>query len=165
MALSVGGSAFDIGKEIGAARSPVNGLGQAIRNIMDTARKKGLLQAQSQFQTEGANLNAIAKEERANLRGEEEVNQLVIGPAGRTTNIPVKRGDPRPIAEPSQQLSRLQQIKLFADENKTQNVIENQIPTVPQGAARIFATSGTRRIVSSDGGTTWRDVATGELIQ
>ncbi len=56
---------FGIGQSIGQANSPVTGIGMAIQNIVDDARKKGLLAAQSQFQTAGANQNAIAKETRA----------------------------------------------------------------------------------------------------
>jgi hypothetical protein len=47
-------SAFQMGQARGRANSPVTGIGLAIQNIVDDARKKGLLQSQSQFQTEGA---------------------------------------------------------------------------------------------------------------
>jgi len=62
--------AFQMGQSRGTANSPVTGIGLAIQNIVDDARKKGLLAAQSQFQTEGADALAIRKE------GREEANLL-----------------------------------------------------------------------------------------
>jgi len=59
---------FQMGKEGGRANSPITGIGLAIQNIVDDARKKGLLKAQSQFQMEGADQNAILKEGRAEER-------------------------------------------------------------------------------------------------
>lgn len=59
---------FQIGQAIGSARSPVTELGQTVKNIVENARKKGLLEAQSQFQTAGANQNAILKEGREEAR-------------------------------------------------------------------------------------------------
>ena len=61
--------AFTMGQDIGRANSPITGIGTAIQNIVDDARKKGLLKAQSQYQTEGSNQLDILKTEReeANL--------------------------------------------------------------------------------------------------
>ena len=57
--------AFKQGQMRGSVNSPVSGIGAAIKGILADARSKGLLQAQSQFQTAGANQNAIDKEDRA----------------------------------------------------------------------------------------------------
>jgi len=61
--------AFAMGQARGTANSPITGIGMAIQNIVDDARKKGLLKAQSQYQTEGSNQLDILKTEReeANL--------------------------------------------------------------------------------------------------
>lgn len=47
-------SAFQVGREIGKVNSPVSGIGDAIRNILDNARKRGLLQDQSIYQAQGS---------------------------------------------------------------------------------------------------------------
>ena len=60
-------AAFGVGQQIGKSNSPITGIGLAIQNVVDDARKKGLLQAQSQFQTEGADILAKRKEGRAEL--------------------------------------------------------------------------------------------------
>ena len=61
--------AFAMGQARGTANSPITGIGMAIQNIVDDARKKGLLKAQSQYQTEGSNQNEIFKENRETERG------------------------------------------------------------------------------------------------
>jgi len=45
---------FQIGQSIGKANSPVSGLGQAITNIVEDARKRGLLQMEQDVKTQGA---------------------------------------------------------------------------------------------------------------
>ena len=41
---------FNVGQQIGAVNSPASGPGQLIRNVLQQAQKKGLLQAQSEAQ-------------------------------------------------------------------------------------------------------------------
>jgi len=41
---------FQVGQQLGQARSPATGPGQFIRNVLDQAQKRGLLQAQTQAQ-------------------------------------------------------------------------------------------------------------------
>ena len=50
---------FEVGKQIGAVNSPAAGPAQTIRNILQQAEKKGLIQAQSQAQ--GAQAESLAK--------------------------------------------------------------------------------------------------------
>jgi hypothetical protein len=63
----------------GQVNSPAYGIGNAIRGVLDTARKRGLLQAQSQYQSEGANTNAILAEQRKLYDESLPAETLVIG--------------------------------------------------------------------------------------
>ena len=85
MTLGLGGplAAFQMGQTAGEASSPVSGLGEAIRNILDTARKGGLLQTQSAAQSAGANQNAIASEQRAAAAGELGTRTIFAGADGQ----------------------------------------------------------------------------------
>lgn len=53
---------FQVGQSIGQARSPVAGVGGAIRNVLDQAQKVGLIQAQGNAQYSGALNLAAAKD-------------------------------------------------------------------------------------------------------
>ena len=51
---------FAMGQSIGKANSPVTGIGLAIQNVVDDARKRGLLKAEQDFKTQGAIEQATA---------------------------------------------------------------------------------------------------------
>ena len=192
MALTMGGpmAAFQIGQEIGRARSPVTGLGQAIRNIMTTAREKGMLQTKQNLATQGAISQAKATQplklenirEQALAQGiqsrqtagekrtyeegrdDEMVDQTIIG-AGTNRTIPVRRGDPRPVTEPSQ-LSGVDRIieDSIRNYNSSKTPVEEPI-LPPSPGNRMYANNGQMRVYSEDGGNTWYDEATGEIVQ
>jgi hypothetical protein len=84
--------AFQIGSQIGKVNSPVSGLGDAIRGILDDARKKGLLQAQSQFQGEASNQVNILKEGRAEERLGLPKTTIFAGPGGERETVDTTRG-------------------------------------------------------------------------
>jgi hypothetical protein len=99
--------AFEAGRTAGQARSPVTGLGEAIRGILDTARKGGLLQVQSQAQAAGSNLVNILKEGRAEERAVKPKETIIVGEtkeqdrtitAPGTTDIKLGRA-PDPLAQ------------------------------------------------------------------
>jgi len=47
-------AAFQMGQARGSANSPVSSLGQAIKNVVEDARKRGLLQMEQDIKTQGA---------------------------------------------------------------------------------------------------------------
>lgn len=83
---------FQIGREIGRVNSPVSGLGDAIRNILDNARKRGLIQDNAIYQ--GQEAMALAKykntlDPKNTTRGAYSVSPTgvatpVLDPAGKT---------------------------------------------------------------------------------
>lgn len=95
MTLGLGGplAAFQMGQTAGEASSPVSGLGEAIRNILDTARKGGLLQTQSAAQSAGANQNAIASEQRAAAAGELGTRTIFAGADGKREYVDHKASE------------------------------------------------------------------------
>jgi hypothetical protein len=154
-------SAFTAGFNSGAP----DGVGTAIKGILDHARAVGLTRAQSLAQSEGANQNAILAEKREAIRGAEPVDQLIVGPGGRTQTVEQRRDAPRPITEPAQQQNIFQQAAEFKKaQQANRGGTESNFPN-PQGENVIFANNGSQRIFSKDGGQTWIDVATGQPIQ
>lgn len=78
MPLGFGGAmnAFQMGQETGAGTSPVTGLGQAIRNILDNARQKGLLETKQNLETRGAiQQNAASQQGKLDVVREQAVAQ------------------------------------------------------------------------------------------
>ena len=75
-------SAFQVGQQIGQARSPVSALGTAVRNILDDARKRGLFQAQSQAQFEQGSALDLLKRSREEAERDLPQDVLVLGDQG-----------------------------------------------------------------------------------
>lgn len=106
--------AFQMGTARGAANSPVTGIGLAIENVVKQANAKGLLRAQSQFQSEGADRNAILKEGRAEERLDLPKPTSTIGVGGTVTPIKIDGEDPTArhefIKEPSKPFNLLEML-------------------------------------------------------
>lgn len=98
--------AFQMGQARAKANSPITGIGLAIQNIVDDARKKGLLQAQSLYQAQGTNVSNILKEERAATRP--KTTKIVSPESGEVINTITGTGDEdvkiAPAADPFKQL-------------------------------------------------------------
>lgn len=132
--------AFEAGVAGGKTRGP-SGVGGAIRGILENARKVGLLQAQSGFQTAGANQNAILKENReiANNPGRDKLN--VIGAAGGVTTEDILPGSKTVSAPGGRALSAaedMEQMIILRNKMKAQgNPIGNPVVGNPIGGADI----------------------------
>ena len=60
--------AFTMGQSIGKANSPVTGIGLAIQNVVDDARKRGLLKAESIYGAQATDSTNVLKENREEAR-------------------------------------------------------------------------------------------------
>lgn len=101
-------AAFQTGQVIGQANSPVTGIGMAIKNIVEDARQKGLLQAQSTYQAMGSDVAARAKESREEARLGLPTSTIFAKPSGETVEVPHTRG---------------QEVKSFPAENSLESIL------------------------------------------
>jgi len=124
---------FQMGRAGGAARSPVMGIGSAIRGILEQSKSMGLLQAQSTYQAQGSNAVNIAKENREiaanpgrnklNVIGRGTVKTYDIEPGSHTATQPATT---QTMAEKIAELTKLKE--------------QNQgAPTTPDSSL-VFAT-------------------------
>ena len=123
--------AFGIGQSMAAGASPVTGIGLAIKNIVEDARKKGLLQAQSRYQAEGSDLTNIAKETREAVRGREEVTTPFVKPDG--TIVPIshpREVTPKTLSSGIDETTAILQGIFGGGENKI-------VPKTEEGAYRV----------------------------
>lgn len=171
----------------GGAIGP-SSIGIAIKGILADARAKGLLKAQSEFQTAGANELDILKTNRAEENMNKPSSVFIPGTSAETDRIVDSVQGPGGEATP---LTRGMTIKSAASDREdptlailrglgiipekggevtTPNTVPAaapaQTPTDLESGQQTFASDGAgNRIVSTDGGVTWRDVKTGALVQ
>ena len=87
---------FNIGKQIGTANSPFSGLKDVIESLVETAKKKGLLQAGQDIKTQGAVDVAQATQpfERENLQFASDLKtEQATAEAGAMEQFKIKAGE------------------------------------------------------------------------
>ena len=126
---------FQLGQAGGVASSPVTGIGIAIKRVVEDAQKKGLLQAQSQFQGESSDQVNQLKEGRETERGKvfqdtiipgatEAQDRTISAPASTTVQSPQKPDSTAALAEA---------IKSALGGDKTKPPVDSFKPKVPGG--------------------------------